>query len=105
MLKEDGDNLADRCLRSYGILTNCAILSQEEFLSRMIDVRLGLAFGFLEAIDMKGFNEFANDMRPAVFRLSNGLKGKRERYCDKVRAETVCNVLPELVRVAKRVIK
>lgn len=105
MLKEDGDNLEDRCLRSYGILTNCAILSQEEFLSRMIDARLGLALGFLEAIDMKGFNEFANDMRPAVFRLSNGLKGKRERYCDKVRAETVCNVLPELVRVAKRVIK
>ena len=71
----------------------------------MVDVRLGLAFGFLEAIDLNGFNEFVNDMRPAVFRLSNGLKGKRERYCDKVRAETVCNVLPELVRVAKRTMK
>ena len=102
MLKEDGDDLEDRCLRSYGILTNCAILSQDEFLRRMTDVRLGIALGFLEAIDINGFDDFLNDMRPAVFRLSNGLKGKRERYCDKVRAETVCNVLPELVRVAKR---
>lgn len=101
MLQEDGDDLKDRCLRSYGVLTNCAILSQDEFLSKMTDVRLGIALGFLEAIDSKGFDEFLNDMRPAVFRLSNGLKGKRERYCDKVRAETVCNVLPELVRVAR----
>ena len=68
----------------------------------MTDVRLGIALGFLEAIDVHGFQEFLNDMRPAVFRLSNDLKGKRERYCDKVRAETVGNVLPELVRVAKR---
>ncbi len=101
MLKEDGDDLKDRCLRSYGILTNCAILSQDEFLAKMTDVRLGIAFGFLEARDSKGFDEFLNDMRPAAFRLSNGLKGKRERYCDMVRAETVCNVLPELVRVTK----
>lgn len=105
MLKEDSDDLEDRCLRSYGILTNCAILSQDEFLTRMTDVRLGIAFGFLEALDLNGFDEFLNDMRPAAFRLSNGLKGKRERYCDKVRAETVRNVLPELVRVAKHNIK
>ena len=105
MLKEDGDDLADRCLRSYGILTNCVILSQDEFLTRMTDVRLGMALGFLEALDLNGFDEFLNNMRPAAFRVSNGLKGKRERYCDKARAETVCNVLPELVRVAKRSVK
>ena len=102
MLKEDGDDLKDRCLRSYGILTNCAILSQDEFLTRMTDIRLGIALGFLELLEGVDFDEFLNDMRPAAFRLSNGLKGKRERYCDKVRAETVCNVLPELVRVVKR---
>jgi protein-arginine kinase len=68
----------------------------------MTDVRLGIALGFLELLEGVDFDEFLNDMRPAAFRLSNGLKGKRERYCDKVRAETVCNVLPELVRVVKR---
>ena len=102
MLKSDGEELKDKCLRAYGVLTNCAILSQDEFLEKMTDVRLGIALGFLEALDESGFDEFLNDMRPAAFRVSNGLKGKRERFCDIVRAETVCNVLPELVRVAKR---
>ena len=102
MLKEDGDELRDRCLRAYGVLTNCAILSEEEFLSKMTDIRLGVALGFLEAIDWKGFDDFLNDMRPAAFMVSNGLRGKRERYCDMVRAETACNVLPELIRVAKK---
>ncbi len=102
MLKSDGAELKDKCLRSFGVLTNCAILSEEEFLSKMTDVRLGMALGFIEPLDRKGFEDFLNDMRPAAFRISNGLKGKRERYCDTVRAETVCNVLPELVRVAKR---
>ncbi len=102
MLKADGDGLKDRCLRAFGVLTNCAILSEEEFLAKMTDVRLGVALGFLEALDVQGFDDFINDMRPAAFRLDNELKGKRERYCDVLRAETVGNVLPELVRVRKR---
>ncbi len=102
MLAADSDDLKDRCLRAFGVLTNCGILSEAEFLSKMTDVRLGIALGFLEAIDWKGFDDFLNDMRSAAFRLSNGLRGKRERYCDIVRAETVCNVLPELVRVKKK---
>ncbi len=102
MLKSDGEELKDKCLRAFGTLTNCAILSEEEFLSKMTDVRLGIALGFLEGLDEKGFDDFLNDMRPAAFRIGNGLKGKRERFCDIIRAETVCNVLPELVRVANR---
>ncbi len=101
MLKTDGEELKDKCLRSFGVLTNCAILSEEEFLSKMTDVRLGMALGFIEALDKKGFDEFLNVMRPVAFRLSNDLTGKRERQCDIVRAETVCNVLPELARVAR----
>ncbi len=102
LLKTDGEDWKDRCLRAYGVLTNCAILSEEEFLSKMADVRFGVALGFLEALDSKGFDDFIMEMRSAAFRLGNQLKGKRERYCDTVRAETVCNVLPELVRVNKR---
>ncbi len=102
LLETDGDDWKDRCLRAYGVLTNCAILSEEEFLSKISDVRFGVALGFLEALDLKGFDDFIGEMRSAAFRISNQLKGKRERYCDTVRAETVCNVLPELVRVIKR---
>ncbi len=102
LLKSDGEELKDRCLRAYGILTNCGILSEEEFFAKMADVRLGMALGFLEAIDEDGFTDFSNDMRPAAFRVTNQLAGKRERYYDTLRAETVCKVLPEMVRVAKR---
>ncbi len=98
MLKTDGAEWKDRCLRAFGVLTNCAILSEDEFLEKMADVRLGIALGFLEALDWKGFDDFLNDMRSATFRLNNRLVGQRERYCDTVRAETVGQVLPELVR-------
>ncbi len=102
LLKTDEEDLLDRCLRAYGILTNCAILSEEEFLSKMAEVRFGIVLGFLELLDSKGFDDFIEEMRSAAFRLGNHLKGKRERYCDVVRAETVRNVLPELVRVSRR---
>ncbi len=101
MLKSKGIELRDRCLRAFGVLTNCATLKQNEFLEKMTDVRLGIALGFMEALDAKGFDDFVNDMRPAAFRLSNELKDKSEKYCDIIRAETVCNVLPELVRVCR----
>ncbi|MBR2375996.1 MAG: ATP--guanido phosphotransferase [Clostridia bacterium] len=91
--------IRDRCLRAYGLLTNCAILSLQEFLSGIADVKLGLSLGYFKARDKKGFDEFINDMRPVAFRKSNGLEDASERACDEARAETVCNVLPELVRV------
>ena len=102
MLKTEETELRDRCLRSYGVLTNCAILTQKEFLSKIADIKLGLTLGFFEPIDKKGFDEFSDDMRPASFRLSNGLEKASERQCDEARAETVCNALPELVRIAKK---
>ncbi len=101
MLKADGEDLKDSCLRAYGVLTHCAILSEDEFLSKMTDVRLGVALGFLEALDAQGFEDFLNDMRTAAFRFDNKLKGKRERFCDALRAETVGNTLPRFVRVKR----
>ncbi len=101
LLKTDGEELKDKCLRAFGILTNCGILSEEEFLAKTTDIRLGVALGFLESLDRKGFEDFLTAMRPAAFRISNDLRGKRQRYCDAARAETVCKVLPELIRPKK----
>lgn len=102
MAATSGTELRDRCLRAYGTLTNCAILSVEELTEKMHDVRLGTVLGYLETRDRKGFEDFYTDMRPATFRLSNGLENANERKCDEVRAETACNVLPELVRVTRK---
>ncbi len=102
MLKTSGTELQDRCLRAFGTLTNCAILSEQELFSKILEVRLGLALGFLETIDQEGFDDFYNDMRPTAFRISNELERASERKCSEVRAETTCRVLPEMVRVRRK---
>lgn len=99
MLQKSGLELRDRCLRAFGILTNCALLKETELFSMLAEVRLGIALGFLETIDDEGFDEFYNDMHPATFRISNNLERVSERKCNEVRAELACKVLPQLVRV------
>ncbi len=102
MLATAETEIRDRCLRSYGILTNCAVLSWSEFLDRMADVRLGAALGFFEVKDRKRFDEFMDDMRPTAFRVNNGLVGESEEFCNMLRAETASGALPTLVRVTRR---
>ena len=68
----------------------------------MLEVRLGTALGFFEIFDNAGFEDFFTAMRPATFRVSNGLQGLNERKCDEIRAETVGNALPELVRITRK---
>ena len=89
-------------MRSYGILTNCAVLGWSEFLDRMADVRLGAALGFFDVKNRKAFDEFMDDMRPTTFRVNNGLVGESEEFCDMLRAETTSGALPTLVRVTRR---
>lgn len=97
MLKADKIALKDECLRSYGTLTNCAVLPLKELTEGMVKVKLGMALGFLSAQDIKGFNRFLADMRPASFRIGNELVGASEYECDLARAEIVRQVFPELV--------
>lgn len=97
MLKAKKIPLKDACLRAYGALTNCAVLTIKELTEGMVKVKLGMALGFFKARDIRGFNDFLADMRPASFRLENNLQNKSESDCDLIRAEIVHKVLPELV--------
>jgi protein arginine kinase len=97
MLKHKKVQLKDACLRAYGALTNCAILPLKELTEGMVKVKLGIALGFFEARDVQAFNDFLADMRPASFRLENGLQAASEQECEFARAEIVGKVLPELV--------
>ena len=83
--------------RAYGLLTNCAMLSQNELTDGMVKLKLGMALGFFKARDIHAFNDFLADMRPASFRLENNLRGATERECSIARAEIVGQVLPELM--------
>ncbi len=97
MLKEEKIPLRDKCLRAYGTLSNCAVLTQEELTTGMAEIKLGMALGFFKARNIWDFNDFLADMQPASFRLENSLQGASERECDLMRAEIVNRVLPELV--------
>jgi protein arginine kinase len=97
MLKSNKIPLKDACLRAYGTLTNCAVLPIKELTEGMVKVKLGMALGFFKARDIRGFNDFMADMRPASFKLENNLQGKSESDCDLIRADIVRKVLPELI--------
>lgn len=102
MLRTSETELRDKCLRSYGALTNCALLDMAEFMEKIKDVRLGIYLGFFKVENMQKFDEFLDEMQPAAFCINNNLEGENERFYDEVRAETVCGVLPKLVQVVRR---
>ena len=97
MLKKKKIPLRDACLRAYGTLTYCAVLELKELTEGMVKVKQGMALRFFEARDIQAFNDFLAYMRPASFRLENGLQGASEYECNLMRAEIVHKVLPELV--------
>jgi protein-arginine kinase len=97
MLKVEKIPLKDACLRAFGTLTNCAVLTDKELTESMVKVRLGIALGFFKPSNVRDFNDFMADMRPASFRLENRLEGASELDCDVSRAEIVHKVLPELM--------
>ena len=97
MLEKQEMELRDKCLRAYGTLCNCALLPVDELTSDMVKIKLGVALGFFKVRDMRDFNDFLADMRPASFVIENELQKATEKERDACRAEIVGKVLPELV--------
>ena len=91
MKAEGGIALRDKLCRAYGILTNCRLLEEHEFLRRLSDVRLGIALGYFtdDSEDdewMSELDELAVAMRPAnINRLNGAPLAKQEQ--DAYRAE------------------
>lgn len=97
MLEKQEMELRDKCLRAYGTLCNCTLLPIEELTADMVKIKLGIALGFFKVRDMRDFNDFLADMRPASFVIENELQHVTEKERDACRAEIVGKVLPELV--------
>ncbi len=77
MKAEGGLALRDKVCRAYGILTNCCVLEEHEFLRLLADVKLGLALGYLsdgEEDDawMEELDELTAMLRPANVNRLNG---------------------------------
>ena len=58
-------DLRDECMRSYGILTNCAKLSTDELIKLSAYVKLGACLGFSELDDVSKIDDLVVKMRPS----------------------------------------
>lgn len=77
--------LEDKCLRAYGVLTNCAMLSSEECLSLAGYVKLGACLGFLHATDVSAIDEFIEHMN--AYRSDRTAEKQTTTERDRRRAE------------------
>ena len=89
---EEGVYLQDRVMRSYGILANCRMIGQEEFINLTADLKLGLALGYFETAfgeeekHMAELDELIVEARPANLNRINGAP-MSEKEQDAFRAE------------------
>ncbi len=57
--------IKDQCLRSFGILTNCACLTSNELLKYSSYVKLGACLGYIPIQDVSAVDDLVISMRPS----------------------------------------
>ena len=97
-MKEEGSiALLDDIGRSYGILHNCKKITAKELATRLADIKLGLALGYIEG-DRDGekligeLDDFMVKMRPANLKRISGIYTdgeERDAYRARAAAETI----------------
>lgn len=58
-------DIRDACMRSLGILTNCAKLTTEELIKFTAQVKLGASLGYINLSDVSEIDELVVKMRPS----------------------------------------
>ncbi len=84
--------LEDMVFRSYGILSNAYIISSEEAMVHLSNVRLGLDMGLLRNVNIRKLNELLVEIRPAFLQKLAGEEIDAFRR-DFKRAEIIRNAL------------
>lgn len=80
-------NILDRINRAYGILSTARLLSTDEMLDLFSWVRLGSAYGVIDA-DISALNELTETMQAATLVCANG-ENLSDDERDEIRARTV----------------
>lgn len=97
LYKQNPLRFEDRIFRSFGILTNARIISSEESLKLLSDVRLGVIMGLIKGLELEELNEIMLMIQPAYLqKLSGGQLKPDER--DQRRAELVRMKLKDSVQ-------
>lgn len=86
----------DKCLRAYGVLTNCALMPHKEFDGLCADLKLAVCLGYVKINEISAIDELMIKMKPSNL---NALAGRelsaQER--DEYRAQYVSNRIKSLV--------
>lgn len=64
--------IKDMCLRSYGILTNCALMPSDEFEKLCANLKLGACLGYYSIPDVSDVDELMVNMKPSNLNLLAG---------------------------------
>lgn len=91
----NGLALKDKCLRAYGILTNCALMPSEEFSSLCADLKLAACLGYLNC-DTTQIDELTIKMKPSNLNVLAGRKLTSEER-DSYRAQYASNRIKSIV--------
>lgn len=92
ILDKNKIKLEDRVCRSFGIIKNAKIISTDEFMKLVSDVRLGVNLGIIKDVSLEKLNELLIMVQPANINKSFGENlGAEER--DIKRAEVIKNIL------------
>lgn len=96
---KDGETallIKDKCLRAYGVLTNCALMTHTELDELCADLKFAACLGYLKINDLSAIDELTFKMKPSNLNVLSGrtLKEReREEYC----AQYVSNRIKSLV--------
>jgi protein arginine kinase len=94
LLKKNARKFEDRIMRSYGILKFSRILTSEEALKRLSDIRLGINLGIIKDMTEMDVNEMILNIQPGNLQQYAG-KLLNPDNRDSVRAEYVRNKMGE----------
>ncbi|MBE7088799.1 MAG: ATP--guanido phosphotransferase [Clostridiales bacterium] len=93
---ENALDIKDKCLRSYGILTNCAKISIEELVKLCANIKLGACLGYLNISEVSAIDDLVIKMRPTNIDRATG-SALTQVEMDKYRAEYAGKKLKSLI--------
>lgn len=96
LLRECNIELKDRSFRAYGILTNAYILSAEEFMKYIGDVKMGISLGFMKFSDNSLIDKMLFDALPSCLTKIAGQEALSEIEEKTTRAKFVAKTLQNL---------
>lgn len=74
LMKRNALDIEDRVKRAYGVITNCAKLSSDEFMQLISDIKLGAYLKILKVDDVEALDAVMAKCQPANLMLACGKK-------------------------------